>query len=58
MSSQRICSREATNENSPQFQLRVLMPKTDQAPPGRQTDGESFGRPFGTGFYLAGETRS
>jgi hypothetical protein len=51
-------SREATTENSPQFQLRRPMPKTNQAPAGRQTDGERFGRPSGTGFYLACETRS
>jgi len=48
----------ATGENSPQFQLRVVRPKTEQAPTGRPTDGEGFGRPSGTGFYLAGETRS
>jgi hypothetical protein len=50
--------RRATDENSPQFQLRVVMPKTGQAPAGRQTDGERFDRPSGTGIYLAGETRS
>jgi len=60
--------RGATTENSPQFQLRVVMPKTGQAPAGRPTDGERFGRPSlprrsetkagGTGFDLAGETRS
>jgi hypothetical protein len=46
----------------------VAIPKTDQAPAGRQTDGERFGRPSlprrsetkagGTGIYLACETRS
>jgi hypothetical protein len=51
-------SRGATDDNSPQFQLRVAMPKTGQAPAGRQTDGERFDRPSGTGIYLAGETRS
>jgi len=46
--SERICSRGATNENSPQFQLRVVMPKIGQAPVGRPTDGGRFGRPSGT----------
>jgi len=56
--SERICSCGATTKNSPQFQLRVVRPKTDQAPTGRQTEGERSGRPSGTGFYLVCETRS
>jgi hypothetical protein len=55
---QRIYRRRATAENSPQFQLRVVMLKTDQAPAGRPENGGRFGRPAGTVFDLACETRS
>ena len=47
-----ICRRKATTENSPQFQLRVAMPKTFPAPAGRQDNGEKFCRPCGTRFDL------
>jgi len=48
------------SENSPQFQLRVCVPKTNQAPTGRKKFGWKlsrviFCRPSGTRFILSAE---